>query len=203
MKELSRSQQRRHNDIVQAALKVFDRDGFEAAKMSDIAKEAGVAKGTLYLYFDTKADLMEGVIVSTILPALQKIGEAADTNSSSARERLAHQMRIAAKRMASPEMAILLRHMVSSGDQHQPIVKFYYEKVVQQGIDHIKSTLDHGVETGEFRKAVKDIDPLVFVGAPIYTSVWNILFDDMKALDEDKLIDDFLDSVTFGLLEKP
>ncbi|WP_299831690.1 TetR/AcrR family transcriptional regulator [uncultured Roseobacter sp.] len=199
-KALTRSQQRRHDDIVHAALKIFDRDGFEAAKMADIADEAGVAKGTLYLYFDTKADLMEGVIVSTILPALQKIGDAADADVGSARERLARQMRIAARRMASPEMAILLRHMISGGRQHQPVVRFYYEKVVQLGIEHIKATLDHGVKTGEFRETVKDIDPLVFVGAPIYTSVWNILFDDMQTLDADKLIDDYLDTVTFGLL---
>ena len=201
-KALSRSQQRRLDDIVEAALKIFDRDGFEAAKMSDIADEAGVAKGTLYLYFDTKADLMEGVIVSTILPALQKIGEAAEANAGSARERLARQMRIAAKRMASREMAILLRHMVAGGAQVQPIVRFYYEKVVQLGVDHIKATLDYGVETGEFRPAVRDIDPLVFVGAPIYTSVWNILFADMQTLDTDQLIDDFLDTVTQGVLAK-
>ncbi len=199
-KAMTRSQQRRHDDIVHAALKIFDRDGFEAAKMADIAAEAGVAKGTLYLYFDTKADLMEGVIVSTVLPALQKIGDAALNDSGTARERLEQQMRIAAKRMASPEMAILLRHMISNGHQHQSVVKFYYDKVVQMGVEHIKATLEYGVKTGEFRAEVKDIDPLVFVGAPIYTSVWNTLFSDLQPLDADKLIDDYLDTVTLGLL---
>jgi len=58
---MSRSQRRRRDDIVQAALTVFDRDGYEAAKMADIAREAEVAKGTLYLYFDTKAALLEEV----------------------------------------------------------------------------------------------------------------------------------------------
>jgi len=78
-KKLSRSQRRRRDDIVQAAMKVFERDGYEAAKMVDIAKEAEVAKGTLYLYFETKAALLEGVIQSVILPALEQIGEAAKT----------------------------------------------------------------------------------------------------------------------------
>jgi len=78
-KELSRSQRRRRDDIVQAAMKVFERDGYETAKMVDIAKEAEVAKGTLYLYFETKAALLEGVIKSVILPALEQIGEAAKT----------------------------------------------------------------------------------------------------------------------------
>ena len=111
-------------------------------------------------------------------------------------------MLIAAKRMASPEMAILLRHMISGGEQAKPIVKFYYDKVVQLGLEHIQATLDYGVKTGEFRKEVSEIDPLVFVGAPVYTGVWNILFDDMQALDDEKLIADYLDSVILGLLSK-
>ena len=145
---------------------------------------------------------MEGVIVSTIMPAIQKIGDAAEANTGSARDRLSQQIRIAAKRMASPEMAILLRHMIASGQQHPTVLKFYYDKVVQLGVEHIKATLDYGVETGEFRAEVKGLDPLVFVGAPVYTSVWNILFNDMQPLDTDKLVDDYLQSITSGLLAK-
>ena len=68
-KTLSRSQRRRQDDILKAALLVFDRDGFEAAKMSDIAREAEVAKGTLYLYFESKVALLEGVITKEIIPS--------------------------------------------------------------------------------------------------------------------------------------
>ncbi|WP_425037275.1 TetR/AcrR family transcriptional regulator [Primorskyibacter sp. S187A] len=100
-KPLSRSQRRRRDDIVQAAVKIFDRDGFEAAKMEDIAREAEVAKGTLYLYFDTKNDLLEAVIFMAIMPTLQQMGQAAAESTGTARELLSQQMLIAAKRMAS------------------------------------------------------------------------------------------------------
>lgn len=202
-KALSRSQMRRREDIVKAALKIFDRDGFEAAKMVVIAREADVVKGTLYLYFDTKIDLLEAVILTEIMPTLQKMGEVAQSATGSAKDLLAQQLRIAARRMASQEMASLLWHMISGGSQHQRIIKLYYENVVQSGIEHIKATLDYGVETGEFRQEIKDIDPLVLVGAHIYTAVWKVLFADLQELDTDKLIDDHLELVLKGLLADP
>src|SRR5690349_11014182 len=50
------------NAILEAAERVFGRDGFEAAKMADIAREAGVAAGTLYNYFDSKVQIFESLM---------------------------------------------------------------------------------------------------------------------------------------------
>ena len=202
-KVLSRSQQRRRDDIIQAALKLFDQQGYEAARMVDIASEAGVAKGTLYLYFETKSALLEGVIETAIIPTLKQIGEVAQSHSGSARDLLELQMKIAAMRMASPEMKMLLRHMISDGSKHKSIVDFYYNNVVQKGLQHFKATLDQGVAHGEFRIEARQIDPLVLVGAPIYIAVWNILFEEKKPIDAEKLIHDHLEIVLNGLLKKP
>ena len=202
IKNYSRSQLRRRKDIIEAALLVFERDGFEAAKMSDIAKKAGVAKGTLYLYFDTKLALLEGVIETAIIPTLQQIGEMAQSHTGSARDLLAQQMKIAAIRMASPEMKTLLRHMISGDSRHRKIIDFYYNNVVQKGLEHFKATLDQGVKSGEFRREVKNLDPLVLVGAPVYTAVWNILFADMNPIDAEKLVKDQMEIVFNGLLKE-
>lgn len=199
-KPLSRSQRRRRDDIIEAALKIFDRDGFEAAKMEDIAREAEVAKGTLYLYFDTKNDLLEAVILTAIMPTLQKMGQVAAESTGTAHALLSQQMLIAAKRMASPEMVSLLRHMISAGTHHKDIGKIYYDNVVQSGLELVGATLQRGVATGEFRPEIKLIDPLVLVGAHVYTAVWKILFNDMQELDIEKLVEDHLELVLHGLL---
>ena len=199
-KPLSRSQRRRRDDIVEAALKIFDRDGFEAAKMEDIAREAEVAKGTLYLYFDTKNALLEAVIRTAIMPTLQKMGQVAAESTGTARELLSLQMHIAARRMASPEMASLLRHMISAGTQHKDITKLYYDNVVQSGLEHVGATLKRGVASGEFRPEIEQIDPLVLIGAHVYTAVWKILFNDMEEIDIEKVVDDHLELMLRGLL---
>ena len=202
-KPLSRSQRRRRDDILQAALEIFDRDGFEAAKMEDIAREAEVAKGTLYLYFDTKNALLEAVILTAIMPTLQKMGQVAAESTGTARDLLSQQLLIAAKRMASPEMASLLRHMISARTQHKDIAKLYYDKVVQSGLEHVGATLKRGVASGEFRPEIAHVDPLVLVGAHVYTAVWKILFSDMQELDIEKLVDEYLELVLRGLLARP
>ena len=199
-KHMSRSQMRRREDIIRAALDVFEEKGFEAAKMAEIARRADVAKGTLYLYFDHKTALLEGVIEVAILPSLQKIGEVANTHEGNARIRLENQLRIVAERQASREMKMLIRLMISSPAQHRQIIEFYYANVVRQGLDLVKKTLDEGVESGEFRKEAAKFDPLIFIGAHVYAPVWHNLFEDQAPLDIDRLVNNYLDMVLYGLV---
>jgi AcrR family transcriptional regulator len=68
----------RRDAILDAARAVFREDGYTNARMSDIAKQAGVASGTLYLYFDSKEGLVQGLaeryfagVADALLPDLQ------------------------------------------------------------------------------------------------------------------------------------
>ena len=167
--------------------------------MIDIANEAGVAKGTLYLYFENKEALMQGVIELSIIPTLLEIGKTAQVHTGTAEELLSSQLRIAARRIASSEMKILLRHMISAGPKNQRIAEFYYENVLKKGVGLIKKTLLLGVERGEFKKEAADIDPIVLVGANIYMAVWKILFEDLSPIDTERLVEDQLKLCLRGL----
>lgn len=202
MHALSKSQRRRKQDIIQAAIKLFDRDGFEAARMVDIAKEAEVAKGTLYLYFENKIALLAGVVDAVIVPTVEVAGEVNNAQSGSAKEILETQLQIIARRMASPEMKILLRLMISAQAKHPKVTEFYYENVIQPGIELINRTLKYGVKTGEFRKEIADLDPVILVGANVYTAVWKILFESFSPLDTEKLLKLQIDLILNGLLVK-
>jgi AcrR family transcriptional regulator len=63
----------RPGEIVEAALHVFAEKGFAAAKLDEIARRAGVSKGALYLYFETKEDLFRAVVDQAIAPNLQVV----------------------------------------------------------------------------------------------------------------------------------
>ncbi|MFI4964287.1 MAG: TetR/AcrR family transcriptional regulator [Caulobacterales bacterium] len=60
-------------EIVEAAMAVFAERGFAAARLDDIARRAGVSKGALYLYFETKQDLFRAVVAQAIAPNLQAV----------------------------------------------------------------------------------------------------------------------------------
>jgi AcrR family transcriptional regulator len=63
----------RRQAILEAALTVFAEHGYEAARLDDVARRAGVAKGTLYLYFNDKEALFESLIRSAIDPVLERL----------------------------------------------------------------------------------------------------------------------------------
>ena len=63
----------RPGEIVSAALAVFAEKGFAAAKLDEIARRAGVSKGALYLYFETKEDLFRAVVGQAIAPNISVV----------------------------------------------------------------------------------------------------------------------------------
>ena len=78
----------RPGEIVAAALDVFGERGFAATKLADVARRAGVTKGTLYLYFDSKEALFKAVVRETIVPVIAKGEALAQSFTGSARELL-------------------------------------------------------------------------------------------------------------------
>src|SRR5947199_10173186 len=63
----------RPGEIVEAALAVFAERGFAAAKLDEIARRAGVSKGALYLYFETKEELFRAVVAQAIAPNMRAV----------------------------------------------------------------------------------------------------------------------------------
>ena len=66
----------RPREICAAALEVFAERGFAAAKLEEIAKRAGVSKGTLYLYFKDKEELFRAVVRDTVSPNIDHLRDA-------------------------------------------------------------------------------------------------------------------------------
>src|ERR1700742_4036667 len=66
-----RRPEERTPEILAAALDCFARGGFSATRMDDVARAAGVTKGTLYLYFPNKQALFEAVVRGAMLPVLE------------------------------------------------------------------------------------------------------------------------------------
>src|SRR3569623_493960 len=73
-----RRKEARPAEIVQAALQVFSEKGFAGAKLDEIAARAGVSKGALYLYFETKEDLFRAVVRQAVAPNVEAVEAAVE-----------------------------------------------------------------------------------------------------------------------------
>src|SRR5215217_2404704 len=74
--KFQRRSEARPGEILAAALRVFGEKGFAAARLDEIAARAGVSKGALYLYFETKEDLFRAVVTQAVVPNVGRIREA-------------------------------------------------------------------------------------------------------------------------------
>ena len=198
-KALNRAQRRRREDIIEAALAVFDRDGFEGSRIDDVATEAEVAKGTVYLYFKNKQALFEAVIESVMGPATHAVERAAESPDTSAADRLRAQIRVIGENLGKGPRKTVLRLMIAEGPRHETLRHYYFRNVVQPGMAAIRASLEAGEKSGEFRPGSGSIPPQIFAGPALMGAIWGMLFEDVSPLNVQALLEQHLEIVLSGL----
>jgi AcrR family transcriptional regulator len=148
----------RPQQIIDAALAVFGERGLAAARLEDIAKRAGLSKGTIYLYFPNKEELFRGVVRHTIVAQIERAeGELAAATQQSAHETLAQFVRGYWGFLRSPNFAALFRLIHAELSNFPDLARFYSREVIERVFRLITGILERGVHNGEFR----DVDPAV------------------------------------------
>src|SRR5881397_2295928 len=120
----------RPGEIVAAALDVFVEHGFAAAKLSDVARRAGVTKGTVYLYFDSKEALFKAVVRETIVPVIAQGEALARAFTGSARELMEQLVREYCRLVGETAVAGVPKLMMAEAATFPELTRFYYEEVV-------------------------------------------------------------------------
>jgi AcrR family transcriptional regulator len=143
--------------ILDAALDVFAERGVAAARLEDIAKRAGLSKGTIYLYFPNKEALFREVIRQTVVSQIESGERDFEKATTSATVSLERHMRGYWLFIRSPKFAPIFRLIHAELSQHPDLARFYAEEVVTRGHRLLASIIRRGIEQGEFR----DVDPLV------------------------------------------
>ena len=145
----------RPDEIIAAALIVFGEDGYAAAKLDDIAAKAGVSKGTLYLYFDTKEDLFKAVIQSAIGQNLAAAEKLADSFPGATPELVRGIVTLLADRILNTKLPRILKLVIGELGRFPELGRYYHDEVISRGIALLTKIVKRGIERGEFR----DLDP--------------------------------------------
>ena len=141
----------RPGEIVAAALDVFVEHGFAAAKLSDVARRAGVTKGTVYLYFDSKEALFKAVVRETIVPVIAQGEALARSFTGSARELVEQLVREYWRLVGETALAGIPKLMMAEAATFPELTRFYYDEVVARGHRLMASVIERGIKNGEFR----------------------------------------------------
>jgi len=141
----------RPGEIIAAALDVFVERGYEAAKLQEVARRAGVTKGTLYLYFDSKEALFKAVVRETIVPVIAQGEALARSFTGSARELVERLVREYWRLVGETALAGIPKLMMAEAATFPELTRFYYDEVVTRGHRLMAGVIERGVKNGEFR----------------------------------------------------
>jgi TetR/AcrR family transcriptional regulator, fatty acid metabolism regulator protein len=138
--------------ILDAAEKVFARRGFFHARVSEIAREAGVADGTIYLYFKNKDDLLISLFESRMERVTAELSAALERVGPSAAERLRAFFTIYAELVvAHPELAEVLTVELR---QSSKFMKEYQNPRFSDFLKLLAGVIADGQESGDFDRAL-------------------------------------------------
>ena len=141
----------RPEEIISAALEVFADRGFAATKLEDVARRAGVTKGTIYLYFENKEALFKALIRQTIVPVIARGEELAKSFTGSARDLFEQLVREYWRLVGETSLVGIPKLMMAEANNFPELARFYYEEVVTRGHRLMAGVLERGIKAGEFR----------------------------------------------------
>ena len=168
--------------IVEAAMEEFIARGFAATRLDDVAKRAGVAKGTIYLHFTDKESMFEELIRTAIVPLIGGITMAPPTGGTvrDAIERFAETF---IHEIVATRRGDIIRLIVAEGPRFPAIADFYFREVVSKGLTGIRALIELAIARGEIRQARLAQYPQLLVAPAIVAVIWQSLFARHAPLD--------------------
>ena len=149
-----RRPEERPSQILDAALEVFESRGLAGARLEEIAEAAGISKGTIYLYFESKEALFRGVVERTIIGAAKEFAERERTGT--AVERLHELAAEAWGHFRTPAFQTVYRLMLGELHKFPELAKSYLNQVPGGASSALARTIEDGMAGGEFAQ----MDPL-------------------------------------------
>ena len=173
----------RRQAILDAALAVFSSNGFAAARLDDVAERAGVAKGTIYLFFADKEDLFEQMIVGAVEPVLTKarsIAEAPELSLDAVLARLFALFRTEVLLTGRKHIALLV---ITEGARFPRIAAFYHREVISKMLALVRRLAGRAHARGELRSGELLRYPQLVMAPMVMSLIWENLFSKSERLD--------------------
>lgn len=187
-KRREQASRQRREAILAAALEVFASDGFAAARLDDVAAKAGVAKGTIYLFFEDKEHLFEQILISAITPVLAQVEALASAPAISLDSVLAKMFAYFRKEVLATHRREVMRLVLSEGRRFPRIAEAYHREVVSKGLAIVRRIARKAHERGELEHHDLERFPHLVFAPLLLAVIWDGLFSRLEPLDVEGLL---------------
>lgn len=180
-----RRKEARPAEIVQAALEVFAEKGFAAAKLDLIAARAGVSKGALYLYFETKEDLFRAVVRDAVAPNIQAIKAMAEAYEGSFADLVRTVFPVIAERMQTLSLGAVAKMVIGESRNFPELARVWHDNVVLEGVGLLSGLIEKAQARGEVRPGDPRIHAFSLMGPLLLGVIWRETFTPIGGAEVD------------------
>lgn len=157
MARISKDPEKRREELIDAAKRLFITKGYARTAVNDIVKEVNVAQGTFYYHFKSKTEILEEVVKKSILSLVERVRLAADKRDTSAVSKL-NEFQDALIRFGNQNSELFdFVHQKSNLVLHDRLAKMtvakvapLLSKIIQDGVSEGVFAVNYPVETAKF-----------------------------------------------------
>jgi AcrR family transcriptional regulator len=197
-----RRKESRPAELTAAALQLFVEKGFAATRLDDVAKRAGVSKGTLYLYFDSKEELLKAVVREGYVSKIAEAEEFARAFTGTSAELIKQLIKQWWEGVGATPISGITKLMVAEAGNFPDLAKFYHDEVIHRGSGLFGYAIDRGMKSGEFRPVNIEHATRLCCAPVVNLMIWQHSLGHCSAeeIDPDSYLETHADMLVRGLV---
>jgi AcrR family transcriptional regulator len=195
----------RPREICAAALEVFAEKGFAAAKLDEIAKRAGVSKGTLYLYFEDKEQLFRAVVRDSIAPNVQAITSALAAVDLPFAQVIPALFARFADNIGKIPVGAVAKMVIGESSNFPELARVWHDEIASKAIGAVTALVAKAQARGEVRPGDPRLYAFTLMGPLIMSALWTRTLVPVggEPIDIPALAAQHSEAVLRGLLVEP
>ena len=202
-----RRKEDRPAELIDAALDLFVERGFAATRLDDVAARAGVSKGTLYLYFQSKEDLFKAVVRQTIVPLIEEHHRVVAQSGDTCAQQLAQFFRAWWEYFGATRLAGIAKLIMAEAGNFPEVARFFNDEVIEPNHALLMGIVCRGIERGEFAAVDVDAARQLWIAPLVLRALWASSFEAIcpssKMVDTERFLDTHIRFVLAALRPEP
>jgi AcrR family transcriptional regulator len=200
-----RRKDERGPEILAAALSCFAQRGFAATRMEDIAARAGITKGTIYLYFDSKEAVFQALARQEVGTRIAEITAMVEAFDGPAPDLLRLVLTAAGAIVRTSDAVVLPKVLLAESGTFPELAEFWRREIIDRGLGLFERIIARGQARGEFRPMPAQHAARLCIAPMLVIMFWRTVFGkyDSEPYDYQTLIDTHIDALLRGLKAEP